>query len=100
MPKAEVEDAMKVSKGLDIVTYMSKEKKQISEKIAKLDEKIQEAMESKQTILPNDVKTIDSDIEIYLYSSIKGNTNIYSLYEQKKVLNEKIEVQLVRNLSH
>ncbi len=91
MPKAEVEDAMKVSKGLDIVTYMSKEKKQISEKIAKLDEKIQEAMESKQTILPNDVKTIDSDIEIYLYSSIKGNTNIYSLYEQKKVLNEKIE---------
>ena len=72
-PKANVDDATKVSKGTEIVTYMSKEKQQLTEKIAKLDDKIQEAMESKQTILPNDVKVLDSEIEIYLYTNIKEN---------------------------
>ena len=90
-PKANVDDATKVSKGTEIVTYMSREKEQLTEKIAKLDDKIQEAMESKQTILPNDVKVLDSEIEIYLYTNIKENNDVYSIYENKNLINEKIE---------
>ena len=90
-PKANVDDATKVSKGTEIVTYMSREKEQLTEKIAKLDDKIQEAMESKQTILPNDVKVLDSEIEIYLYTNIKENNDVYSIYESKNLINEKIE---------
>ena len=90
-PKANIDDATKVSKGTEIVTYMSREKEQLTEKIAKLDDKIQEAMESKQTILPNDVKVLDSEIEIYLYTNIKENNDVYSIYESKNLINEKIE---------
>lgn len=90
-PKANVDDATKVSKGTEIVTYMSKEKQQLTEKIAKLDDKIQEAMESKQTILPNDVKVLDSEIEIYLYTNIKENRDVYAIRENKNLINEKIE---------
>ena len=90
-PKANVDDATKVSKGTEIVTNMSREKEQLTEKIAKLDDKIQEAMESKQTILPNDVKVLDSEIEIYLYTNIKENNDVYSIYESKNLINEKIE---------
>lgn len=90
-PKANVDDATKVSKGTEIVTYMSREKEQLTEKIAKLDDKIQEAMESKQTILPNDVKVLDSEIEIYLYTNVKESNNVYSIYESKNLINEKIE---------
>ena len=90
-PKANVDDATKVSKGTEIVTYMSREKEQLTEKIAKLDDKIQEAMERKQTILPNDVKVLDSEIEIYLYTNVKESNNVYSIYESKNLINEKIE---------
>ena len=90
-PKANVDDATKVSKGTEIIAYMSREKEQLTEKIAKLDNKIQEAMESKQTILPNDVKVLDSEIEIYLYTNIKENNDVYSIYESKNLINEKIE---------
>lgn len=70
---------------------MSKDKEQLTEKISKLDEKIQKVMEEKETSFPNDVKIIDSEIEIYLYSSIKENNDVYSIYENKVLVNEKIE---------
>lgn len=100
-PKANVDDSVKVAKGATILTYMSKEKEQINEKIAELDEKIQTAMESRQTILSNDAKTLESEIEIYLYSSLKENTNINTIYEQKNLINEKIEkkAKIVGDLS-
>lgn len=90
-PKANVDDATRVAKGTEVVTYMSKEEEKIKEKIEELDVKIQNAMESKETILPNDVKALESEIEIYLYSSVKENSDVYSLYEQKQLINEKIE---------
>ena len=100
-PKANIDDATRVSKGTEIVTYMSSEEEKIKEKIEKLDVKIQEAMENKETIFSNDAKAIDSEIEIYLFSAIKENTDIYSLYEQKKIVNEKIEkkAKIVGDLS-
>lgn len=100
-PKANVDDATRVSKGKEIITYMSKEKEQLNEKIAKLDEKIQTAMESKQAIFSNDAKVLDSEIEIYLYSAIKENRDLYSIYENKNLINEKIEkkAKIVGDLS-
>ena len=90
-PKANIDDATRVAKGTEVITYMSKEEEKIKEKMEKLDVKIQEAMENKEAIFSNDAKALDSEIEIYLYSSVKENTDIYSLYEQKKIINEKIE---------
>ena len=90
-PKANVDDATRVASGTEILTYMSKEKEQLNEKISKLDEKIQKAMESKQTIPSNDAKVLDSEIEIYLYSAIRESKDVYSIYENKKIINEKIE---------
>lgn len=100
-PKANIDDATRVSKGTEIVTYMSSEEEKIKEKIEKLDVKIQEAMENKETIFSNDAKALETEIELYLFSSIKENTDIYSLYEQKKLVNEKIEkkAKIVGDLS-
>lgn len=100
-PKANVDDATRVASGTEIITYMSKEKEQLNEKIAKLDEKIQEAMESKQTIFSNDAKALESEIEIYLYSSVIENKDVYSIYENKNLINEKIEkkAKIVGDLS-
>lgn len=100
-PKANVDDSVRVSKGSTILTYMSKEEEKINQKINELDEKIQKAMDSRQTILTNDAKALESEIEIYLYSSVKENTDINSLYEHKKLINEKIEkkAKIVGDLS-
>lgn len=100
-PKANFDDAVRVSKGAEILTYMSKEKEQIQKNMYELDEKIQKAMESKQTILSNDAKVLESEIELYLYSNLKENTDVYSIYENKKIINEKIEkkAKIVGDLS-
>ncbi|MBQ8206161.1 MAG: hypothetical protein IJZ77_01700, partial [Bacilli bacterium] len=52
-------------------------------------------------IFSNDAKILDSEIEIYLYSSLKENTDVYSIYEQKNLINEKIEkkAKIVGDLS-
>lgn len=99
--KANYDDAVRVAKGTEVVTYMSKEEEKIKSKIEKVDGKIQEAMENKETIFSNDAKALDSEIEIYLYSSIKGNSDVYSIFEQKKLINEKIEkkAKIVGDLS-
>ena len=99
--KANVDDSVRVPKGATILTYMSKEEEQINQKIGELDEKIQKAMDSRQTILTNDAKALESEIEIYLYSAVKENTDINSLYEHKKLINEKIEkkAKIVGDLS-
>ena len=90
-PKANVDDAVRVAKGTEILTYMSKEEEQINEKIKELDVKIQKAMDSRQTIFSNDAKALESEIELYLYSTVKENTDINSLFEYKNLINEKIE---------
>ena len=38
-------------------------------------------MENKQTIFSNDAKAIESELEIYLYSTINENKDVYSIYE-------------------
>lgn len=89
--KSSVQDATRVAKGSTIATYVSKSEQQIIDKIARLDEKIEKAIESKQTIFSNDVKALETEIESNIYSNIKGNENLYLLKEYKKNLNEKIE---------
>ncbi|MBQ9280064.1 MAG: hypothetical protein IJ215_03335 [Clostridia bacterium] len=89
--KSEMEDATRVSRGSAIMTFVSKSEQQIVDKIAILDEKIDKAIESKQTIFTNDVKALDAEIETSIYSNIKENHNLNSIKEYKKYLNEKIE---------
>lgn len=91
MIKSVVDDATRVAKGSTIITYVSKSEEQIMEKIAKLDEKIDKAVESQQTIFTSDVKNIDAEIESYIYNNIKKNYNVNSIKEYKKTLNSKIE---------
>lgn len=89
--KSEVPDATRVAKDSTIITYVSKSEEQILAKMAELDEKINKAIESQQTIFPNDVKTLENEIENAIYSNIKDNRSINSLKENKKYINEKIE---------
>lgn len=89
--KSEVDDATRIAKASTIMTFVSKSEQQIIDKMAKLDEKIDKAIESKQTIFTNDVKTLDSEIELNIYSNIKENSNLNSIKEYKKYINEKIE---------
>lgn len=91
MVKSEVQDATRVAKGAPIITYVSKSEEQILEKIMKLDEKIEKAIESQQTIFTSDVKSIETEIETNIYANLKENKNLYSVQEYKKYLNEKIE---------
>lgn len=91
MIKSEVKDATRVAKGSPIVTYVSKSEEQIMDKIAKLDEKIDKAVESQQTIFTSDVKNLEAEIENYIYTNVKDNTSVNSIKEYKKYLNEKIE---------
>lgn len=89
--KSEVQDATRVSKDSPIITYVSKSEEQILEKIAKLDDKIEKAVESQQTIFTSDVKNLETEIENYIYANISHNNNLQAIKEYKKYLNEKIE---------
>ena len=91
MIKSEVKDATRVAKGSPIITYVSKSEEQIMDKIAKLDEKIDRAVESQQTIFTSDVKNLEAEIENYIYTNVRGNISVNSIKEYKKYLNEKIE---------
>lgn len=99
--KSEVPDATRVSKGSAILKYVSKSEEQLMEKIKKLNDKIEVAKESQQTIFSNDVKIIDSEIENNIYSQIKNNTSLDLIKENKKYLNEKIykKAKIVGELS-
>lgn len=99
--KSEVDDATRVAKGSEIITYVSKSEQQLIEKIEKLDEKIDKAVESQQTIFPNDVKILETEIESNIYTNIKGNTDLELLRENKKILNEKVmkKAKIVGELS-
>lgn len=99
--KSEVPDATRVSKGSPILKYVSKSEEQLMEKINKLNDKIEVAKESQQTIFSNDVKIIDAEIENNIYSQIKNNTSLDLIKENKKYLNEKIykKAKIVGELS-
>ena len=75
MIKSEVKDATRVAKGSPIITYVSKSEEQIMDKIAKLDEKIDRAVESQQTIFTSDVKNLEAEIENYIYSFLSQLLN-------------------------
>lgn len=99
--KSEVQDATRVSKGSAILKYVSKSEEQLMEKINKLNDKIEVAKESQQTIFSNDVKLIDAEIENNLYTQLKNNNSLDIIRENKKYLNEKIykKAKIVGELS-
>ena len=99
--KSEVEDATRVSKGAPIIKYVSKSEEQLIDKIKKLDERIEVAKESQQTIFSNDVKALDTEIENSIYTQIKNSTSLDEIKQSKKNLNEKInkKAKIVGELS-
>ena len=70
-------------------------------KIEELDKKIEEAMETQQTIYPSDVKALDASIQVELYENIKNNNDINSIKENKSKVNTSIKkkAQIVGELS-
>ncbi len=89
--KTAVSDAERVSKGAPIMNYVSKAEEQLMEKIAELDTKIEQAIESQQTIFTNDVKILDTEIENYIYSNLRNSNLLDSTREYKNIINEKVE---------
>ena len=89
--KTAVSDAERVSKGAQIRKYVSKAEEQLMKKISDLDTKIEQAIESQQTIFTNDVKILDTEIENYIYSNLRNSNLLDSTKEYKKIINEKVE---------
>ncbi len=89
--KTSVSDAERVSKGAPIMNYVSKAEEQLMKKISDLDTKIEQAIESQQTIFTNDVKILDTEIENYIYSNLRNSNLLDSTKEYKKIINEKVE---------
>lgn len=96
-----ISDSNRVDKNGTIVSYVSKSEESLVKKISDLDVKIQEAMDSRQSIFSNDVKTLDSDIQTKLYNSLKFKNDIYAIHEYKNDINEKIQkkAKIVGDLS-
>lgn len=99
--QTEVEDSSRVQKDGVIATYVSKSEESLMKKIEELDGKIQEAMESQQTIYNSDAKVLENSIQIQLYENVRNNTNISLIRESKSKLNEDIKkkAQIVGELS-
>ena len=75
-------EGSRVGKNEIVATYISKNKQDMEEKIKKLDEKIQTAMESKNDIYSTDTKKIETQIEDII--SKISNTNERQLILQYK----------------
>lgn len=99
--QTEIDDLNRVKSNGVIATYVSKSEETLMKKISALDEQIEEAMESQQTIYNSDAKALDANIQIQLYDNIKGNNNINDLQESKIKLNANIKkkAQIVGELS-
>lgn len=95
------EDLNKVKAGGVIANFVSSSEKDLMKKIEQLDEKIEDAMETQQTIYPSDVKALDASIQIELYENIKQNNDINSIKENKSKVNASIKkkAQIVGELS-
>ena len=95
------EDLNKVRAGGVIANFVSSSEKDLMKKIEELDKKIEEAMETQQTIYPSDVKALDASIQVELYENIKNNNDINSIKENKSKVNTSIKkkAQIVGELS-
>jgi len=82
------EDLNKVRAGGVIANFVSSSEKDLMKKIEELDKKIEEAMETQQTIYPSDVKALDASIQVELYENIKNNNDINSIKENKSKVKE------------
>ena len=89
--KTEVEDMTRVSKGAEIISYVSKLENQILEQINELDNKIENAINSQQTIYKKKKKSIDAEIEVLIYNNVRENNNLTLINEYKKNLNNQIQ---------
>lgn len=99
--QTKVDDSARVSKNGVIATYVSESEGQYVEKINELDNRIEEALATQQTIYSPDAKALESNIQIQLYDTIRNNNDINSLQDNKVKLNNNIKkkAQIVGELS-
>ena len=95
------EDLNKVKAGGVIANFVSSSEEDLMKKIEELDVKIEEAMETQQTVYTSDVKALDASIQVELYENIKNNNDISSIKESKSKVNANIKkkAQIVGELS-
>ena len=99
--QTKIEDSTRVKKNGIIATYVSESEEQLVNRISELDKQIDEAMASQQTIYSPDAKALESNIQIQIYDSIRNNSDINSLKDNKTKLNNNIKkkAQIVGELS-
>ncbi len=77
----------KVSKGDNVFRYYSNNENSLTEKIAKLDEEIQEALEGQTNVYSADIQLLDKHIEEELGKMLNTN-NIKEIGEYKSAISE------------
>ena len=99
--QTKVEDSARVPKGGTIATFVSESEEKYVKQINALNQQIEEAMASQQTIYSTDAKVLEANIQMQLYELIKDNHDINSLKENKIKLNNNIKkkAQIVGELS-
>lgn len=76
----------KVAKDSQIFRYANKNEEEINNKINELNGKIQEAVDGQTELFPNDIKSIDSQIENKI-DGLKLKNNLQEISEYKKDIN-------------
>ena len=89
-----IQEGERVAKGETIFRYYGDNEKEIEEKISKINENIQKALEKEKIAFPSDVKNIDNQITNKV-NGISDITDIQKISELKKDINSLVEKKTV-----
>lgn len=95
----------KVANGEAVYRYASTNEEELNKKISELDEQIQDALKSENTLFSTDIKLLENQIEQQL-GSIYERTNVKEIEQYKKNIDNelnkktKIEANLAKNGSY
>lgn len=80
-------EGTKVAKGENVFRYYSNNEEELKEKIAKLDNQIQQALEGQTEVYSADIQILDKQIEGYLEKAVSNN-NLSDISEYKASIGE------------
>ncbi len=80
------EEGERVAKGDSIYRYYTSGEEQIKEKIAEIDNQIQEIMQNQKTVFPRDIKLLESQIEEQI-AALDGENSIQKIKDYKNNIN-------------
>ena len=96
-----IPDNNRAAKGDIIASFALDDNQEIKKSINELDSKIQELISNVSIEYPQDIKSIENNLEINLYSILNDKNDIYNLNNKKKNIDELLEkkIKLVANES-